>query len=169
MNWIVVLAIEAIVIYCIVKFNWFRNCLLLIMVFAGALFYCIDYQQRSKNEASIIRIPSKEFELTDLEFSGLFAQSGSNEIKGKVKNNSKRYKLDALCLKVQLVDNYNDRSEIIGGDEVYISLDVPPQQTRDFKAHPHFGNLNSPKGKCDWLCSVGPIKVVDSEYHTLMN
>ena len=168
MNWIVVLALEAATIFCIVKFSWFRNCLLVVIVIAGAIYY-MDFQKRNWHPRYILMEPPKEFEFTNIEFSDPFAQSGSNEIKGRVKNNSKTYALAEMCLNVQLVANYNDRTEIIGSDEVYISLDVPPQQTRDFIAHPHFRTLNAPKGKCDWLCSVGPIKVVDSEYHTLMN
>ena len=110
-----------------------------------------------------------EVELTNIEFADPFAQSGSNEIKGKVKNNSNGHTISALCLNVQLINNYNDQSEIIEFDEVFISLNVPPQHTRNFIANPHFETLNAPKGKYDWLCSLGPIQFVDSKYSTLMN
>ena len=110
------------------------------------------------------KLPPKEFEFTNIEFSDPFAQSGSNEITGWVKNNSKRHTLTALCLYVQLVDYYNGRSEIIGIDQLFISLNVPPQQTHDFKGKPHFGTLPAPKGKYAWLCSIGPVQAVDSKY-----
>ena len=103
----------------------------------------------------------EEFEFTKIEFSDPFAKFGSNEIKVRVKNNSKRFTLTALCLYVQVVDYYNGQSEIIGIDELFISLNVPPQQTHDFKGKPHLGTLPAPKGKYAWLCSIGPVQSVD--------
>ena len=164
MNWIIVLTVEAVTIFCIFKFAWFRNFLLVIIGLAGAYFYYIDYQQRLQNQASIIMIFPKEIELHNLVFSDPLTQPGSNEIKGRIKNNFKGYTIDALCLHVQLVDAYKDRSKVIGGDEVYLSLDIPPQQSRDFMANLNFESLNAPSGKWDWLCSVGPVKVADHQY-----
>jgi len=166
MNWIVVLAIDAVTIYFIVKFAWFRNSLLVIMILAGAVFYYIDFQQRKENEAASIRISPAEIQLTDLDFSGPFVECSSNEITGRIRNNSNWYELDTLYLKVQLVDTYDDRSEIIKVDEVPIWVDVPPQQARDFKAKPNFGTLESPKGKLNWSCSISLIKGVEPEYHS---
>lgn len=166
MDWIVVLAIDAVTIYCIVKFSWFRNCLLVIIILAGAHYYYDDFERRNESEAASIRISPDEIELTDLEFSDPFTQSYANEITGRVRNNSDWYKLDTLYLMVQLVDTYDDRSEIIGDDEIAIRVDVPPQQVRDFIVQPHFGTLHSPKGKWDWSCSISLIKGVVSEYHS---
>jgi hypothetical protein len=165
MNWIVVLAIEAVTIFFIVRFSWFRDCLLIIIILAGALLYYIDFQQRRENEAASIRISPNEIELTEVKFSDPFAQSSSNEITGRVRNYSNRYELDTLYLKVQLVDTYEDRSKIIGDDEVSLWVDVPPQQVRNFKVHPNFGTLKSPKGKWNWSCSISLIKGVVPEHH----
>ena len=165
MNWLATLTIDAVTIYFIIRFAWFRNSLLVIMILAGALFYYIDFQQRNDNEIASIRILPAEIQLTDLEFSDPFAQFSSNEITGKIRNNSNWYELDTLYLKVQLVDTYNDRSEIIGADEVSIWVDVPPQQARDFIAKPNLGTLKSPKGKLNWSCSISLIKGVEPKYH----
>ena len=171
MNWIVVLVIPAALIYCIFKLNWFRDCLLVIIILVTAVIclYHIFSPHRDWYAGSIIMVAPEEVELTKIKFPDPFAQSGSSTIEGRIKNNSERYTLSALCLNVQLIDNSNDRSEIIGSDEVYLSLKVPPQQIHVFKANPHFGTLNAPKGKYDWLCSIGPVQVVDSKYPTLMN
>ena len=133
----------------------------MIIIVAGAFFYYSDLRHRSWNAGSIILVPPKEFEFTNIQLVDPFTQPGSSEIRGKVKNNSKTYVLDALCLNVQVVIYYNGRSKIIESDAVYISLNVPPQQTRDFIAHPHFRSLNSPGNMWDWLCSIGPVKVAE--------
>ena len=137
-------------------------------IFKAFIKHLCDYQFPHLAVVSGNDYP-KEIELIDMAFSDPFTPPGSNEITGKIKNNSNRYVIDTLYLKVQLVDTYEDRSEIIGDDEVSILVDVPPEQTRDFIVHPNFGTFSYPKGKWDWLCSISAIKGVDPEYHTLMN
>jgi hypothetical protein len=140
------------VVVLLVFFMGFRKSALGVLVttvIGGFLLY--QYNQQRERQ-STTRIPQSEIVLENVAVRPTFGSS--YDLTGRVKNNSKAYRLDGIEFKVTMRD-CEDREKsscvIIGEAPAYVSLTVPPQEARDFNASLYFGsNQKKAKGLLAW-------------------
>lgn len=111
-------------------FRKFAGIFVLICVVGGLLFW--QYQEYEKNK-SRNRIALSELVFENIAFK---PSNGNYEMAGRLINNSEKYTLNGVQLKITAKDcAYNDNTEcvIISDADEYIYINIPAKQARDFK------------------------------------
>jgi len=113
-----------------VRFRKFAGVFVLVCAAGGLLFW--QYQEYEKNK-SRNRISSSELVLKNVSFKLL---PNSYEITGRIINNSEKFTLNGVQLKITIKDcanNDNIDCIIFSEKNEYIYVYIPPKQARDFK------------------------------------
>ena len=117
----------------------------------AAWVYQNNLEQNREREAAKTRIRIAEVDLSDL----TLGSGSSSTLAGRVKNNSKTYRLSEIVLKITMRDcDAAGKCEIVGEEEVRSYSDIPPGQARDISQYVSFSGLGSPRGKRQWDYSV---------------
>lgn len=123
--------------------------------------------QRAEREAereaaaSLKRISREEIQLSDFKLS---KSAYKHQISGRIKNNSSKFTLSELGLKITLKDCIEDTSsteskcDIVGQSDTAIDTTVPPGQARDFSRNVDFDSETRIRGKLSWYYTVSYIK-----------
>ena len=156
MKWAIVLLIVLIALIVIIAayvIPKFRKVLFIIIGIAAIIcligFFAIQYEKSLSKK----RISPNEIDLTDLKLAGddFNEDTQRRRLLGRIKNNSTKYILSRLKLKLIMRDCIKpDDCEITG--EAYGSFytNIPPGQIREINEGIYFSNLAVPKNKGSW-------------------
>jgi len=124
----------------------------LVGVAAFAIYLAGQAALSREIEASKHRISSSEIQLVDLDLRHQNqAKWDSCMLIGRVRNHSLRHTLRRVSLKITLRDKLpSGESEIIGEEDAYINVTVPPGQTRELSTYVYFAHLPAPRGQFSW-------------------
>lgn len=113
-----------------VRFRKFAGFFVLIWISGAFLFW--QYQDYEKNKSKN-RISPSEVVLEKISFKPI---SNNYEMTGRMLNNSEKYTLSGVQLKIIVKDctnNDDTKCIIISEKNEYIYISIPPKQARDFK------------------------------------
>ena len=132
-------------------FRKFAGVLVLICI-AGGLLYWL-YQENEESESKR-RIPA-----SDLKFEGVFLKPSysSYDLVGRITNNSAKYSLKAIQIKLTFKDcdkvNPSNCVVVAQSDE-HIYINIPPGQARDFKEGVYLSSNLNIKGTMVWEYTI---------------
>ncbi len=129
MKWLAIIII-LILLAVSAGFRKFAGILILIFAVGGLLIW--QYQEYEANQSRTKIMPS------ELIFEGVSLEPSNEayDIIGRVINNSDKYSLSGVQLKLAVSDCTNNEKNdciIIAQQDEYIYIDIPPKQARDFK------------------------------------
>ncbi len=133
------------------RFRKFAGFVVLICIVGGALLW--GYQEYEKNKSKS-RISASEVTLENISFE---TRNNNYELTGRIVNNSEKYILNGLQLKITVKDctNNDDTHCIIFAEKKeYIYLSIPPRQARDFKKDIYLYLNQSIENKLAWDYSI---------------
>ncbi len=138
-------------------FPRFRNALLILIgVLALGFFVLYEYQQMEE-KASRGRIANTDVHLTELRL--ILRSPGSYTLAGRLRNGSAQFSIQSLQIRLTLRDCVSkNQCETIGETTQYVSLSVPPGQTRGVEERIYFSSLPSLKGNLEWDYAVVEIR-----------
>jgi len=150
MAWIVGIVIIILLVVS-AGFRKFAGVLILVCAIGGFLFW--QYQENEEKQSKN-RIPTSE-----LLFEGVSLKSSysSYDFVGRITNNSNKYTLKGVQLKLTFRDCAKDNQSncvIIGEEEEYIYINIPPKQARDFKENVYLNSDIDVKGKMIWNYTI---------------
>ena len=138
-------------------FRKLAGALVLLCVVGGLLIW--QYQVYEENYSKKNILPT-ELTFEDLSLTSL---NGNYRLSGRIINNSAKYDVRGVQLKVTISDckiNGNNNCIIISEADEYIYADIPSKQARDFRKNLFLHSDIVIKGKLDWDYSV---KYVESK------
>jgi len=154
MAWIIGIVILVLLVIS-TGFRKFVGILVLIAVIGGFIYW-----QNEKNEEkqSKTRIKPSELLFEDVLLKSSYG-SGYDLI-GRITNNSSNYTLKGVQLKLTFRDCDKDNKDciIIGEDDEYIYINIPPKQARDFKESVYLYSNLKIKGKMVWNYKIEYLK-----------
>lgn len=133
------------------RFRKFAGFLVLICIVVGSLLW--GYQEYEKNKPKN-RISASEVILKNISFEAI---NNNYELTGRIVNNSEKYTLSGLQLKITIKDctNNDDTHCIIFAEKKeYIYLSIPPRQARDFKKEIYLYSNQNIENKLVWDYSI---------------
>jgi len=130
MGWLVALAVLFLLAYS-AGFRKAALGLVGVLIVVGTAVYV--YEQ-IEDDRSRSRIPSSELEYLDIKL--LNKSASSRQLTGRIKNNSKKYALRGLGLRIVLEDcemlDKQTSCTVVAETTNNLSINVPPGQARDF-------------------------------------
>lgn len=132
-------------------FRKFAGVLILVCAVGGFLYW--QYQENEERESKR-RIP-----VSELKFDGVSLKSsyGSYDMVGRITNNSPKYTLKAVQLKLTFKDceklNPNN-CIVVAEDNEHIYLNIPSGQARDFKEGVYLSSNLNIKGNMVWSYAI---------------
>ena len=111
------------------------------VVIAGGLIY---WHNLELQEQATTRISSEEIKVEQIEIKRTF--DASYELTGRIRNNSKLYRIDGISFTVKMRDcPGTEASNCVVTDEAatYVAVTVPPQQARDFTGTLYYGRSHA--------------------------
>lgn len=134
-----------------VRFRKFVGFFVLVCAVGGLLFW--QYQEYEKNQSRNRISPS------ELIFKSVsFKSSNSNyEMTGRIINNSEKYALNGVQLKITVSDctNNDDINCIIFSEKnEYLYVYIPPKQARDFRKDIYLYSDQNKEGRLVWNYSI---------------
>ncbi|SFF28115.1 hypothetical protein [Nitrosomonas sp. Nm166] len=133
------------------RFRKFAGFFVLICVVGGFLFW--QYQEYEKKQSKS-RISPSELVLKNVSFK---STNNSYEMTGRLINNSEKYTLNGIQLKISVKDcANNDNANCITFSErnEYIYISIPPKQARDFKKDIYLYSDQIVENKLIWNYSI---------------
>ena len=130
------------------KFAWF---FVLICVGIGLLFW--QYQEYEENKSKN-RISPAELVFKDISFK---PSNGNYEMTGRIINNSEKYALNGVKLKIIVKDcanNDNTQCIVISEVDEYLYINIPSQQARDFRKDIYLYSDQSRSDDLVWNYSI---------------
>jgi len=133
------------------RFRKFAGILILVCAVGGFLYW--QYQENEEKQSKKRIAPSEVF------FEGVSLKSsyGSYDMVGRITNNSNKYTLKGVQLKLTFRDCAKDSDSnciIIAEEDEYIYINIPPKQARDFKERVYLYSDLNVKGKLVWDYSI---------------
>ena len=123
--------------------------LLVGVVVAGGLIYWYNLELQEK---ATTRIAITEVTLENIAVRRTF--DASYELTGRIKNNSKTYRIDGVNFTVRMRDCPGTESSncvVTGETTTYVAVIVPPQEAGDFIGTLYYGRTHKqPKGRHAW-------------------
>jgi hypothetical protein len=159
MWWIVAIVGLLIVFWIISLCIEYPGCLVTLLIIIVALVFGINQcaQKNAQENEKKERLSKSRIKSNELTLEGFKLKPGEYDdlvLTGRIKNNSKKYSLDGLSLKLVFQDCsvIKENSCItIGEKGVYLSLSIPPGQARDiYEKISLYGKTMIPKGKLIW-------------------
>lgn len=153
--WWVVGVVILILLVVSAGFRKFAGILIIVCVAGGFIFW--QYQENEEKQ-SLKRIPHSEILFEDV---SLKSSYGSYEIVGRITNNSSKYTLKGVQLKLTFKDCDKDNLSnciIVAEENEHIYKNIPPSQARDFKESVYLPSDLNIKGKMIWSYKVDYIK-----------
>jgi hypothetical protein len=137
-------------------FPKFRNALLILIGAVAIGLFALYENQQIEDNASKGRVTDTEVQLTELR---LVPGYGSYTLVGRLRNSSARFSIQSLQLRVTLRDCVSkNQCETIGQATPYLSLSVPPGQTRGVEERLYFSSLPKIRGNLEWDYAVVEIR-----------
>jgi hypothetical protein len=162
MWWIVAIFGLLIVFWIISLCIEYPGCLISLIVVISLIGY--GGYTAIQNSERADRLSKSRIKPQELSLKSISLKKGEYDnivLAGRVVNNSKKYSLDGLSLKLIFQDCsiIKEKSCItIGEKGVFLSLTIPPGQARDFHEKISFyGNTMIPKGKLVWHYDINYI------------
>jgi hypothetical protein len=150
MAWIVGIVILILLVVS-AGFRKFAGVLVLICVVSGLLYWL--YQENEEAESK------KRIRASDLKFEGVFLKPSysSYDLVGRITNNSAKYTLKVIQLKLTFKDcdkvNTSNCIVVAQNDE-HIYISIPPGQARDFKEGVYLNSNLNIKGTMVWEYAI---------------
>lgn len=146
MAWIVAIAVLVLLVVS-AGFRMFAGVLVLVTAAGGFLFW-----QYEKNEE---RESKSRISQSELSFEGVSLKpsyGNSYDLVGRIVNNSNKYTLKAVHLKLTFRDceKENKNCIVIYESSEHIYINIPPKQARDFKEYVFLSSDISLKGEMVW-------------------
>lgn len=122
------------------------------MVGIIAVFLSLQYQEYEKNKFKN-RISSSEVIFENISFNPI---NNNYEMTGRIINNSEKYTLSGVQLKITVKDCTSDATYcfIISESNEYIYVSIPPMQARDIKKEIYFYSNQRIENKLVWNYSI---------------
>jgi curved DNA-binding protein CbpA len=134
-------------------FKVIAMCLVALVALAGVGLFGL----RAHLEASKHRITPSEIELVDLALKENYG-GWSYQLTGRIRNHSVRYTVQTVLLKLTMREIQSPAaSEIVGEDNVFLIVSVPPGQTRNVSGYVRFRDLPKPSGRLEWSYTITQI------------
>lgn len=153
MIWLFAIAILALLVYS----KGFRKFALGFIGLSILITLVVIGKMNADKEKSYKKIAPSELSLEDIELNNSY--SSSFNFTTRVKNNSKKYTVKWVEIKVTMKDisEKDPKGVIVGEDTGTIYKDIPPRQARDASASIYMHNMN-PKGRLEWSYEIVKIK-----------
>lgn len=138
-----------------VRFRKFVGLLALMWITGAFLFW--QYQNYEENKSKN-RIHPSEVILNNISFKPI---NNNYEMTGRIKNNSEKYNLSGVQLRItakDCTDRYSDNCIIFSEKEEYIYISIPPKQARDFRKDIYLYSDQLIKDKIIWDYSIGYVE-----------
>ena len=150
MPWLVVL-ILLILMLALPEFRKYG--VVIVLVLAVGIFLLWRYQENEENKSKA-RIPP-----SDLSFENVSLQPAYSgyDLTGRIINNSKKYTLNGIQLKLTFKDcnkENNGGCVVIAEENKYMYIKIPPEQARDFKEDFYPYPVPDVKGKLIWEYTI---------------
>ncbi len=161
MWWLIGFLVVVIAIWLLVVSKTFRIVAIAVIVFVvGGVYAWLKYQERQNRIAQSL-IKHEEIEIRDLSLSK--EQFSGYRLSGSLKNLNPSYTLNSMRLNLTFYDCPTEggaksedwvECEIIGEEQAFVSLTVPPGQVRGFGRSVYVSNLPKIKGRFTWAYSI---------------
>jgi hypothetical protein len=154
MGWLIAI----VVLIAAIVFPGVRKVLLAVIAIAALGLLVLYLNSEREEAASTSRVKASEVEISDLRLGR--AQYGSSyQLTGRVRNLSPRFTVTSLRLRVLLQDCLaaNDCSTV-GDSTAYVSLSVPPSQTRAIDDSVHSSDVPPLRGTFRWSDELSEIQ-----------
>lgn len=150
MAWIVGIVILILLVVS-AGFRKFAGVIVLICAVGGLLYWL--YQENEEAESK------KRISTSDLKFEGVFLKPSysSYDLVGRITNNSVKYTLKAIQIKLIFKDCDKINSSnciVVAQDDEHIYINIPPGQARDFKEGVYLSSNLNIKGTMAWEYTI---------------
>jgi len=150
---IAIIMLILIMILVATYFPRFRRALgLTLMVLFGAIGFII-WQDAQERELEFERIPLSQAQLSHMQVRpGL--NSRSFVVTGRLQNVAQSFIILSATLQATIEDCHATECEIVGQENVEISLEIPPNQARDFSITIPFPTIPKIIGEARWRYDI---------------
>jgi hypothetical protein len=149
MGWLTALIAVAVFVWLLIAFPRFRIIALLVIAgLALSVFLMVRSEQISKQKSHAL-ISVSQLNLKDVTLRPSYTLW---EVTGTVTNNSS-YTLRDFRMKVTIRDCPDESCVVIGEEEVFLWVEVPPAQMRSFKGEVFLDHMPRPK-KMSWSYQI---------------
>jgi hypothetical protein len=125
--------------------------IILIMMF-GVIGFII-WQDTQERELEFKRIPPSQAQLSQMEVRpGL--NSRSFVVTGRLENSAQIYTIISITIQATIEDCHVSECEIVGQEAAEISLEIPPNQARDFSLTMPFPTIPKIIGEARWRYAI---------------
>jgi len=134
------------------RFRKFAGYFIVIGIVGGSLIW--GFQEYEKNKSKS-RISSAEVILRNISFEAI--NNNEYELTGRIVNNSEKYTLNGLQLRINAKDCANDGDThciVFTEKKEYIYITIPPGQARDFKKEINLYSDQNLENKLVWDYSI---------------
>jgi hypothetical protein len=140
-------------------FPLFRKVILIIAGVLGAIIFIFYAYNENEQSMSKKRISPTEIQISELRLAPERYSSSSYKLLGRIKNNSQRYTLDNLEIKVVVQDCVEGGScETVGEGTTSYYYSIPPGQAREMDSYISFHNMPQARGHYKWNYSIVEVK-----------
>lgn len=145
MGWLFALVLVIGTIWLAISFPGFRRALIaFVIIIVGTIWFFVSHQ--NEKEAIALRlIKPSDIQLSDLVLKQSF---GEFTLEGQI-NNLSNYTLAGIVLRIIAYDcptnEFSDKCAVIGDENAYPFVTVPPHQLRQLNADVSFSNMPTPK------------------------
>lgn len=131
----------------------FRRALgMILMVLFGAIGFVI-WQDAQERELEFQRIPVSQAQLSHMQVRpGL--NSRSFVITGRLQNTAQIFTIVSVTIQATIEDCHVKECEIVGQEAAEISLEIPPNQARDFSLTMPFPTIPKIIGEATWRYAI---------------
>jgi hypothetical protein len=147
MVWVIIGIAMLIMMAAVPAFRKFGAVIVLVAVFG---LFSIWFYQKYGEEQSRKRISPSELIFEDVSLNPSYI---GYDLAGRIINNSKKYTLKGIQVKLTLRDCAKDNESncvVIAEHNEYIQLSIPPEQKRDFKDGFYLNPEPKVRGKLNW-------------------
>ena len=138
-------------------FPRFRNVLLILIGIIGVGLFALYENQRMEEQASRNRVTNKDVYLTELRL--VPRSPDAYTLVWRLRNGSSQFSIQSLQIRLKLRDCVSkNQCETIGETTQYLSLSVPPGQTRGVDERIYFSSVPRLKGNLEWDYAVVEIR-----------
>lgn len=123
-----------------------------LMVMFGAIGFII-WQDTQERELEFQRIPPSQAQLSHMEVRpGL--NSRSFVLTGRLENSAQIFSIISVTIQATIEDCHMTECEIVGQEAAEISLEIPPNQARDFSLTMPFPTIPKIIGEARWRYAI---------------
>lgn len=142
-----------IMIFVAANFPKFRRALgIMLLVLFGAIGFII-WKDTQERKLEFQRIPVSQAQLSHMQVRpGL--NSRSFVVTGRLQNAAENFTILSATFQATLEDCHATECEIVGQEEVEISLEIPPNQARDFSRAIPFPTVPKIIGEPTWRFAI---------------